>query len=70
MKKDKKNNEAKANITRRMNALNCMGNSTASANDCTGLIPGNNDTEAAAEFYEDMVDYLPHGVIPEDKYGD
>ncbi|MBR1810578.1 MAG: hypothetical protein IJ766_02865 [Clostridia bacterium] len=42
---------------------------TASAGDMTGLIPGNNGEETAAEFYDDVYDYLPKGVRRTEKYG-
>lgn len=57
-------------IDKDINVLNCMGDSVASVNDCTGLIPRESEIEAASEFYEEMYDYLPHGVIPEDKYSE
>ena len=57
-------------IAKNINALDAMGNSVASAQEMTGLIPDGNDTEAAEEFYDDIVDFLPHGVIPQDKYSD
>lgn len=40
----------------------------ASANEATGLIPGNNDEENAEEFYDDIFDYLPKGTPPTEKY--
>lgn len=39
----------------------------ASANEATGLIPGNGDDENAEEFYDDIFDYLPKGT-PTEKY--
>lgn len=33
--------------------------STASMSEATGLIPGNNGEETAAEFYDEVYDYLP-----------
>lgn len=60
----------KRQIAKNIGALDAMGNSTASATECTGLIPGNADSETAEEFYDEMVDYLPRGVMREDKFED
>ena len=60
----------KQKTAKNINALDAMGNSVASAQEMTGLIPHDSDTEAAEEFYDDIVDFLPHGVIPQDKYSD
>ena len=60
----------KRQIAKNINALDAMGDSTASAHECTGLIPGNADSETAEEFYEQMYDFLPHGVQPYDKFSD
>ena len=60
----------KQKIAKNINALDAMGNSVASAQEMTGLIPHDSDTETAEEFYDDIVDFLPHGVIPQDKYSD
>ncbi len=58
----------KRRIAKNIGALDAMGNSVASANECTGMIPNGEDSETAQEFYNEMIDFLPHGVIPDDKY--
>ena len=60
----------KQKIAKNINALDALGNSVASAQEMTGLIPHDSDTETAEEFYDDIVDFLPHGLIPQDKYSD
>lgn len=60
----------KQKTAKNINALDAMGNSVASAQEMTGLIPDGSSAETAKEFYDDIVDFLPHGVIPQDKYSD
>ncbi len=60
----------KQKIAENINALDALGSSVASANECTGMIPNGDDTQTAQEFYNEMIDFLPHGVIPDDKYRD